>query len=138
MTLRYLYDTVTGDFEMIRDSERLVEISDEDRDEFTANPRSFLLSATNDGLDEVGEAESLYAFVSRDRDAGVVGLKQGYTAVGLTPLVATERAKIDRDWLRGQMKNVVANPRGETVLLVRYKASEVLLRVEPDRDHARN
>jgi hypothetical protein len=75
----------------------------------------------------------LYAYVGEDElGSGEVGLKQGLTPVGLIPLVATKREKLDRDVLLAQMQRQ-SNSGGKTIRLVRFVPVEEVITLEPER-----
>jgi hypothetical protein len=73
-------------------------------------------------------AMDLFAWVGPDEFE--IGLKQGVLPVGLVPLVAINRNNIDRELLHAQLRAQAALG-GRTIYLVRFRAAEIIQRIEP-------
>jgi hypothetical protein len=73
----------------------------------------------------------LYAWVGEDEfGSGEIGLKQGVVPVGLIPLVALSRRKVDRLEIRQQLQ-AQADHYGKTIRLVEFREAETVEVIEP-------
>ncbi|HEY1865913.1 MAG TPA: hypothetical protein VGG55_02490 [Candidatus Acidoferrales bacterium] len=74
---------------------------------------------------DINELE-LYAWVGEDElGSGEIGMKQGLVPAGLIPLVATKRAKVDRQFIRDQMAHQQAQY-GKRIVLARFRFDQIL------------
>jgi hypothetical protein len=75
----------------------------------------------------------LYAWIGEDEfGSGVIGLKQALVPAGYIPLVAVDRAKIDRPAIRDQL-SAQARLYGKTIRLAEFEVSkDALVLLLPD------
>jgi hypothetical protein len=74
----------------------------------------------------------LFAYIGEDelKPGGEIGLKQAVVPVGIVPLVAVHRDKIDRRELQAQLQRQ-ADAYGKTIRLVRFVEAETLVTITP-------
>ncbi len=71
---------------------------------------------------------ALYAWVGEDElGSGEIGLKQGVVPAGYIPMVAIDRAKLERYWPQAENQ---ASAYGKRIYLIRFQAVEIVRQTE--------
>jgi len=80
-----------------------------------------------DSLTKTQEVE-LYAWLGEDEaGSGEVGLKIGFVPAGMIPMVAIDRAKLDKFWIQAELQSAQY---GKKIRLCRFKLVEVCKETE--------